>query len=90
MSMSGSSLARWLWPIVLVGEVVQKKLLGGTDAEAEPLGPLPDVRTLSRALAIGIVASMLNPHHVRVWELPFELTGTQGVNADQRIRNQLV
>ena len=75
--------------LVLVGEVVQKKLLGGTDAEAEPLGPLPDVRTLSRALAIGIVACMLNPHHVRVWELPFELTGTQGVNADQRIRNQL-
>ena len=75
--------------LVLVGEVVQKKLLGGTDAEAEPLGPLPDVRTLSRALAIGIVACMLNPHHVRVWELPFELTWAQGVNADQRIRNQL-
>ena len=64
--------------LVLVGEVVQKKLLGGTDAEAEPLGPLPDVRTLSRALAIGIVACMLNPHHVRVWELPFELTGRRG------------
>jgi hypothetical protein len=77
--------------LVLLGEVMQKQLLGGTDstAEGEPIGPLPDVRTLSRALAIGIVACMLNPHHVRVWELPFELTGAAGVNADYRIRYQL-
>ena len=73
--------------LVLVGEVVQKKLLGGTDAKAEPLGPLPDVRTLSRA-GIGIVACMLNPHHAGCGT-PVE-NWTKGVNADQRIRNQLL
>lgn len=75
--------------LVLVGEVAQKVLLGGTEDDAGPLGPLPAVPTLSRALAIGIVACMLNPHHVRVWELPFELTGAEGVNTDQRVRYQL-
>lgn len=29
--------------------------------------------TLLKGLAIGILACMLNPHHVRIWELPIEL-----------------
>ncbi len=75
--------------LVLVGELIEKKLWmqsGSENPDAEPIGQLPDVPTLAKALGIGIVACMLNPHHVRVWELPFELAGASGMNADYRIR----
>jgi hypothetical protein len=75
----------FLGPLVLaallVGELVRTKGLnaeGAATPEDDPLGQLPDLTTLARALGVGVVACMLNPHHVRVWELPFELTGGAG------------
>ena len=59
--------------LVLIGEVVQKKSAGESGKSGDTLLPLPDVKTLTRALIVGIVVCMLNPHHVRVWQLPFEL-----------------
>lgn len=71
--------------LVLVGELIQGKKGDTPEGGAgEPLGALPDVQTLARALAVGVVACMLNPHHVRVWQLPFELIGMKGVTADPR------
>jgi hypothetical protein len=59
-------------------------------SEDGPLGRLPDVRALAVALGVGVLACMLNPHHVRVWELPFELVGGEpGVKADPRLRQAL-
>jgi len=34
----------------------------------------PDLKRLGLTLVVGIAACMLNPHHVRVWQLPVELT----------------
>src|SRR6185437_4113876 len=57
------------------------------DEPADPLGMLPDLRTLLRATLIGSAACMLNPHHVGVWELPFVLVGAPvGSEIDTRIR----
>jgi hypothetical protein len=79
--------------LVLVGELVQRKVLGGEAATGtapeDPLGPPADVPTLAKALGIGLLACMLNPNHVRVWELPFELVGSKDVAADPRFK-QLV
>lgn len=75
--------------LVLLGELVDRRSRSSTPAGDEPLGPLPDVPTLAKALAVGVVACMLNPHHVRVWELPFELVGAPGVKVDPRIRTFL-
>jgi len=74
--------------LVLIGELVQSRLLGrGEGAGAtDPLGAIPDVPTLAKTLAIGIVACMLNPHHVRIWELPFELVGGEELKLDRRIK----
>jgi hypothetical protein len=59
--------------IVLIGELIQARLLKGRDAgRAVPLG-VPPVAGLAKALGLGIVACMLNPHHVHVWEAPAEL-----------------
>jgi tetratricopeptide (TPR) repeat protein len=33
----------------------------------------PSLTALVRALAIGVIACMLNPHHVHVWRLPVEM-----------------
>jgi hypothetical protein len=78
--------------LVLIGELVQRTIAGPTTSEEEdqPLGSVPDVPTLAKALAIGIMACMLNPHHVRVWELPFELVGAEGVQVDVRLRHLLI
>ena len=78
--------------LVLIGELVQRTMAGPTASEGEdqPLGSVPDVPTLAKALAIGIMACMLNPHHVRVWELPFELVGAEGVQVDVRLRHLLI
>lgn len=77
--------------LVLAGELVQAKLFGtpgapAADAPDEPLGRLPDVPALARALALGALACTLTPHHVRVWELPVELVGAPGMDADPRLR----
>jgi hypothetical protein len=74
--------------LVLLGELVQRKF-GAREEDSvreEALGPVPDVPTLAKALAVGIIACMLNPHHVRVWELPFEIFGAEGVEIDPRMR----
>lgn len=79
--------------LLIVGELIHAKLLNSpNDAGAddnEPLGRLPNVATLARALGLGVVACMLNPHHIRVWELPFELTGSTVAEADPRFRSFL-
>ncbi|HJZ59352.1 MAG TPA: hypothetical protein VKE74_30690, partial [Gemmataceae bacterium] len=72
--------------LVLAGEWIQQNYLNRPESEnpdAEPLGRLPDVPTLARALAVGVVACMLNPHHYRVWQLPFELVGSSVIRMDQ-------
>jgi hypothetical protein len=80
--------------LVLVSELIQKQYLKQPTPAAEmvppsePLGSLPDVPTLAKALGIGVVACMLNPHHVRVWELPFELYGSSVSGGDARLRYQ--
>jgi hypothetical protein len=75
--------------LVVVGELVQSKVLGapeGASTDDEPLGALPDRVTLLKALGIGLLACTLTPHHVRVWELPFELVGAPGADADPRFK----
>ncbi len=88
--------------LVLLGELVQgskRKTEGSVpsdspekaNAETElmyelPLGPLPDVPTLVKALVIGLLACMLNPHHIGVWQVPFELSGPKELTADPRLR----
>ena len=77
--------------LVLVGEVIQSRFLDGAEEDTEdPLGPLPETATLARALGIGVLACMLTPHHVRIWELPFELVGADGARADPQLRQWLV
>jgi hypothetical protein len=79
--------------LVLLGEFLQYKLLKKTTegtSDPEPLGPLPDMPTLAKALAIGILACMLNPHHFRVWELPYEMMGASGTISDVRLRHLAV
>ena len=60
----------------------------GTSAarSQDPLGALPDSSTLGKSLLVGVLACMVNPHHVGVWELPFELLGAGSAEADPRIR----
>ena len=81
--------------LLILGDLVQKygfntpdEPLG--DPDAEPLGRLPDTATLAKALGIGLLACMLTPHHIRIWELPFEMTGASGVEADPRLRQMLL
>ncbi len=86
--------------LVLIGELIQRavrKPEAGADQQTasapqpeEPLGAIPDVSTLARALGIGLLVCMLNPHHVRVWELPFELVGAKDVTDDIRFKQLLV
>jgi hypothetical protein len=76
--------------LVLLGEFIQTQFLSNRAVEdpttgSEPLGGFPDVANLVKALAIGVLACMLNPHHIRIWELPFELMGAPGSKADGRI-----
>jgi len=74
--------------LILIGELVQRAFFGTTapEGDAEPLGKVPDTTTLAKALAVGIIACMLNPHHVRVWQLPFELVGAEGTEIDNRLK----
>ena len=77
--------------LLLLGELVRTKGLNA-DGPAlppdDPLGPLPDLGTLAKALGIGVLACMVNPHHVRVWDLPYELIGGPGTE-DPRLRQLL-
>ena len=78
--------------LLLLGEVIQQKILMRPDEPNadEPLGRLPDLTTLARALGIGVVACMLNPHHIRVWELPFELIGADAAALDPQLKQALL
>lgn len=82
--------------LVLVGELIQRRGRaapapeGGEPPPEEPLAVQPDVPTLAKALAVGVLACMLNPNHVRVWQLPFELTGPRELTADLRFKQQLL
>lgn len=81
--------------LLLVGDLIQKYGFNSPDEPAEtppdePLGRLPDTAALAKALGVGLLACTLTPHHVRVWELPFELTGAPGVMDDVRLRAQLL
>jgi len=76
--------------LVVIGDLVQSKVLsapeGAPTGDDDPLGALPDRATLLKALGIGLLACTLTPHHVRVWELPFELVGAPGADADPRFK----
>jgi hypothetical protein len=88
--------------LLLIGELIQRSLrapestmpFGSTETTSpqpeEPLGNLPDVSTLAIALGIGLSACMLNPHHLLVWQLPFELVGNKDVIVDVRFKQLLL
>lgn len=71
--------------LLAIGEAVRTVVLKGGPAEGDPLGSLPDLPTLVKAIGLGGLACMVNPHHVAVWEIPFELVGV-GTSADPRVR----
>ncbi len=81
--------------LLILGNLIQKYGFNTPDepedaANTEPLGRLPSAEMLAKALGIGILACTLTPHHVRIWELPFELTGANGIGADPRLRQILI
>ena len=78
--------------LILIGELAQRMMVGpsSTDDEGHPLGNGPDPSTLAKALALGVIACMFNPHHVRIWELPFELVGVEGASGDIRFKQILM
>lgn len=72
--------------LLAVGEGIRANVWPDSASDpADPLGRLPDLGTLIKALIVGSVACMINPHHVGVWELPIELIGAPGAEADPRI-----
>ncbi|MCI0702050.1 MAG: hypothetical protein L0241_13285 [Planctomycetia bacterium] len=76
--------------LLIVGDLIQTYVLNrpedpDTDPESEPLGRLPDTTTLAKALGIGLLACMLTPHHIRVWEFPMELVGAEGAEVDPHL-----
>ncbi len=80
--------------LLIAGDFIQTKLFHTPEEPPaagveEPLGRIPDQATLLKALGVGVVACMLNPHHVRVWELPVELTHPTLLNSDLRLRAML-
>ncbi len=54
--------------LYLIGAIIERRTGPATDESGRPV-----VSTLALALAVGVVACMLNPYHVRVWRLPAEL-----------------
>jgi hypothetical protein len=77
--------------LVALGEAVQAKVFANPEGpapegEAEPLGRYPELPLLLKALLLGVVACTLTPHHVRVWQLPVELTGLAEIADDPRLR----
>lgn len=80
--------------LILIGEILQR-LLRGPDPGAsgatpdQPAGTLlrpPAVPTLAQGLAVGVLACMVNPHHVGVWQLPFELVGDKAAALEPRLK----
>ena len=67
-----ANLDRWFFlgpltiALYLLGEILQPTRPGETDR--------PSRMTLAIALAAGILACMLNPHHYHVWQIPIELS----------------
>jgi hypothetical protein len=84
--------------LVLLGELIQAQLrkseqTADATTDPEPLGVLPDMPTLVKALGIGLLACMLNPHHIRILQLPFELLELiqpKGAKADSRFQLLLI
>ncbi len=89
----------WLWALsdqwffvgplmaglLVIGEGLQR--LGKEAAEEEAAAlPSPPLRYVAAVFGLGIVACTLTPFHVRIWELPVELTG---VTADDPRLRQL-
>jgi hypothetical protein len=71
--------------LLLTGEFVRKKLSSDNTLQpADALLGLPDAGTLARCLLVGVIACMINPHHIGVWELPFELFPSEGARLDYR------
>ena len=72
--------------VLLLGEALRQNLWPTAAAEIanDPLGALPDLGTLLKATLVGFAACMLNPHHIGIWELPFELFGAEAVKNDPR------
>lgn len=62
--------------LTLVGEALHAAVLGKTPEGAEQglsaFAPAVPIRDLAKALILGVVACMLNPHHVQVWQIPSE------------------
>jgi hypothetical protein len=57
--------------LVLLGEWIHS-LLRREQTGNEPFGPPPPVSGLAKALVLGVIACMANPHHIHVWQLPPE------------------
>jgi hypothetical protein len=81
--------------LLLAGDLIQRYAFNAADEPTEtppdePLGRLPDTAALAKALGVGLLACTLTPHHVRIWELPFELTGAPGAADDPRLRLSLL
>ncbi len=72
--------------LLLAGELIQRGIRKEREPESDggPLGSGPGLSTLARALAVGVLACTANPHHVRVWQLPVEVTGSAAMAADPR------
>lgn len=76
-----------LGPFTLALLYIGQSLRGRPSATSDDPLELPNSGTLGKALVIGVLACMVNPHLWRVWELPFELLGNAGGGeADPRIR----
>lgn len=61
--------------LVLIGDWLHRLILGGandTPADTDPFHPPAALPDLAKALGVGIIACMLNPHHVQVWQIPQE------------------
>ena len=75
-----SNLDEWffLGPLaiafLLLGTVIQH-LRGSDEPEPAdgPLGVPLTTATLAKALGVGVLACMVNPHHIHVWQLPVEV-----------------
>lgn len=73
-----SNLDEWffLGPLALAMMLVGSIVPSSRSEEESALGPPTSASTLAKALAIGLLACMLNPHHIHVWQLPVEITGS--------------
>lgn len=75
LAMVGEVVQRWLTPRPADGPVTPGANFNSNGEGVDALGPLPPLPVLIRALVLGVVACTLTPFHIRIWELPVELTG---------------